>query len=145
MCAFNVKSVSENKKFWKTFKPFFSTKILNTNNMSIENSEMVRQEEIHVLFISNALFFFVFFSSFFLTQPQYCLTFKRIEPQMSLNCCLLFTDIILPRYAILCIFVSMSTSRFINYMIFFSLLVKTLAYLDIFAKSSASGCCLAFA
>ena len=112
--------------------------------MCIENSEMVRQEEIHVLFISNALFF-CFFSSFFLTQPQYCLTFKRIEPQMSLNCCLLFTDIILPRYAILCIFVSMSTSRFINYMIFFSLLVKTLAYLDIFAKSSASGCCLAFA
>ena len=34
--------------------------------MSIENSEMVRQEEIHVLFISNALFFFFFFFFFFL-------------------------------------------------------------------------------
>ena len=80
------------KNSGKPFKPFFSTKILNTSNMSIESSEMVRQEEMHVLFISNALFFFSF-SSFFSTQPQYCLTFKRIEPQMSFNCCLLFTEI----------------------------------------------------
>ena len=40
---------------------------------------------------------------------------------MLLKCCLLHIDMILPRHAIFCIFVSMSTSRSINYMIFLSL------------------------
>ena len=43
----NVKSVSDNKKFWKTIKPFFSNKGLNTNNMMlVEDNEIVREEEI---------------------------------------------------------------------------------------------------
>ena len=42
-----TKIVSDNKKFWKTKKPFFFKKGLNTNNMMlVENNEMVREEEI---------------------------------------------------------------------------------------------------
>ena len=65
---------------------------------------------------------------------------------------------ILPRYPIFSIFVSMSTPRCNNRMIYFSLSfsfslqltcnhIKTsaLVYLDIFVKSSASDCYLAFA
>ena len=44
---FNVKSISDNKKFWKTIKPFFPNKGLNTNNMMlVEDNEIVREEEI---------------------------------------------------------------------------------------------------
>ena len=43
----NVKSISENKKFWKTIKLFFSNKGLNTNNMMlVEDNEIVLEEEI---------------------------------------------------------------------------------------------------
>ena len=43
----NVKSISDNKKFWKTIKPFFSNKGLNTNNMMlVEDNEIIRKEEI---------------------------------------------------------------------------------------------------
>ena len=43
----NVKSISDNKNLWKTIKPFFSNKGLNTNNMMLlENNEIVREEEI---------------------------------------------------------------------------------------------------
>ena len=77
---------------------------------------------------------------------------------MLLECCLLHIDMTLPRYAIFCKFVFTSTS-WSNYMIYFSLSfsfllqliiqshkkLPPLVYLDIFAKSSASGCCLAFA
>ena len=43
----NVKSICDNKKFWKTIKPFFCNKGLNTNNMMlVENKEIVGQEEI---------------------------------------------------------------------------------------------------
>ena len=42
----NVKSISENKMFWKTIKLFFSNKGLNMNNiMLVESSEIVREEE----------------------------------------------------------------------------------------------------
>ena len=42
----NVKSISDYNKFWKTIKPFFSNKGLNTNSiMLVENNELVGQEE----------------------------------------------------------------------------------------------------
>ena len=41
----NVKSTSDNKKFWKNIKPFFSNKGLNTNNMMpVEDNEIIREE-----------------------------------------------------------------------------------------------------
>ena len=50
----NVKSISENKKFWKTIKPFFSNKGLNTNNMMlVEDNEIVREEEIIANIMNN--------------------------------------------------------------------------------------------
>ena len=43
----NVKSTSDSKTFWKTIKPFFSNKGLNTNNMMlVEDNEIIREEEI---------------------------------------------------------------------------------------------------
>ena len=43
----NVKSISGNKIFWKTVKPFFSNKGLNSNNMMLaENKEIVGEDEI---------------------------------------------------------------------------------------------------
>ena len=42
----NVKSISDSKKLWKTIKPFFSNKGLNTNNtILVENNEIVREDE----------------------------------------------------------------------------------------------------
>ena len=50
----NVKSISDNNKFWKTIKPFFSSKGLNTNNiMLLENNEIVGQEEIIANIMNN--------------------------------------------------------------------------------------------
>ena len=50
----NVKRISDNKKFRKTIKPFFSDKGLNTNNMMlVEDNEIVREEEIIPNIMSN--------------------------------------------------------------------------------------------
>ena len=50
----NVRSISGNKKFWKTIKPFFSNKGLNTNNMMlVENNEIVCEEEIIANIMNN--------------------------------------------------------------------------------------------
>ena len=50
----NVKSISDNKRFWKTIKPFFSNKGLNTNNMMlVEDNEIVREEEIIANIMNN--------------------------------------------------------------------------------------------
>ena len=52
----NVKSISGNKKFWKTLKPFFSNKSLNTNNMMlVEDNEIVCEEEIIANIMNNYL------------------------------------------------------------------------------------------
>ena len=43
----NVKNISDNKKFWKTIKPFFYNKGLNTNSIVlVEDNGIVRNEEI---------------------------------------------------------------------------------------------------
>ena len=43
----NVKDINDNKKFWKTIKPFFSNKGLNTNKlMLIEDSNLISEESI---------------------------------------------------------------------------------------------------
>ena len=50
----NVKSISDNKKFWKTIKPFFSNKGLNTNSMMlVEDKGIVRNEEIIANIMNN--------------------------------------------------------------------------------------------
>ena len=50
----NIKSFSDNRKFWKTIKPFFSNKGLNINNMMlVENKEIVREEEIIANIMNN--------------------------------------------------------------------------------------------
>ena len=50
----NVKSISDNKKFCKTIKSFFSNKGLRMNNiMLIVNNEIVREEKIIANIINN--------------------------------------------------------------------------------------------
>ena len=50
----NAKSISDNKKFWKTIKPFFSNTGLNTNNMMlVENKKIVCEEEIIANIMNN--------------------------------------------------------------------------------------------
>ena len=50
----NVKSISDNKKFRKTIKLFFSNKGLNTNNMMlVEENEIVREEKIIANIMNN--------------------------------------------------------------------------------------------
>ena len=49
----NVKSISDNKKFWKTIKAF-SNKGLNTNNaMLVVDNKIVREEEIIANIMNN--------------------------------------------------------------------------------------------
>ena len=49
-----MKGISDNKKFWKTIKSFFSNKGLNTNNMMlVEDNEIVRKEEIIANIMNN--------------------------------------------------------------------------------------------
>ena len=41
----NVKDINDNKKLWKTIKPFFSNKGLNTNKlMIIEKNNLISEE-----------------------------------------------------------------------------------------------------
>ena len=50
----NVKIISDNKKFWKTIKPFFSNKGLNTNSiMLVEDNGIVHNEEIIANIMNN--------------------------------------------------------------------------------------------
>ena len=50
----NVRSIYDNKKFWKTIKPFFSNKGLNTNSMMlVEDNGIVRNEEIIANIMNN--------------------------------------------------------------------------------------------
>ena len=43
----NVKDINDNKKFWKTIKPFFSNKGLNTNKLMItEKNNLISEEYI---------------------------------------------------------------------------------------------------
>ena len=51
-----VKSISDNKRFWKTIKPFFSNKGLNTKNMMlVEDNKIVHEEEIIANIMNNCL------------------------------------------------------------------------------------------
>ena len=50
----NVKSISDNKKFWKIIKPFFSNKGLNMNSMMlVEDNGIVGNEEITANIMDN--------------------------------------------------------------------------------------------
>ena len=41
----NIKDIRENKKFWKTIKPFFRNKGINSNKlMLIENDKLISEE-----------------------------------------------------------------------------------------------------
>ena len=49
-----MKDLSENKKFWKTIKPYFSSKGLNSNKMLLkEKGELIPNEiELEEVFIN---------------------------------------------------------------------------------------------
>ena len=42
----NVKDLSDNRKFWKTIKPIFNNKGLNSNKLMLkENSRLIKEEK----------------------------------------------------------------------------------------------------
>ena len=41
----NVKDLSDNKKFWKTIKPFFSNKGLNSNKLMLKENRIITEEK----------------------------------------------------------------------------------------------------
>ena len=54
ICDINVKSISDNKKFCITIRPFFANKGLNKNNMMlVKNNRIVREEKIIANIMNN--------------------------------------------------------------------------------------------
>ena len=73
----NVKSISNNKKFWKTIKLFFSNKGLNTNNMMLEeNNRIVREEETIANIMNN---YFTNITTYLKLKPT------KIDPKANLE------------------------------------------------------------
>ena len=116
--------------------------------LSICGKDWVCPKPIHAFFYEQC---------FFSAQPQCCLTFWWFKSQMLLKCCLLYADIKLNKVCyilyicahvyVYAIIWSIFYYHFQFYCNYSHNLNKNppLVYLDIFIKSSASGCCLAFA
>ena len=52
----NVKNLSENRKFWKTIKPFFSNKSLNSNKLMLKENNRLITEEKELATVMNTFF-----------------------------------------------------------------------------------------
>ena len=52
----NVKEVSDNKTFWKSVKPFFSNKGLNSNNIFLVEGNEILNDDGKVAFVMNIYF-----------------------------------------------------------------------------------------
>ena len=53
----NVKDLSDNKKFWKTIKPYFSNKGLNSNKMLLKEKGELVSDEKQLASIMNKMYF----------------------------------------------------------------------------------------
>ena len=51
----NVKDLSDNRKFWKTIKPFFSNKGLNSNKLMLKENNRLITEEKELATVMNTL------------------------------------------------------------------------------------------
>ena len=52
----NLKDLSDNKKFWKTIKPFFSNKDLNSSKLMLKENSRLITEEKELATIMNSFF-----------------------------------------------------------------------------------------
>ena len=52
----NVKDLSDNRKFWKTIKPFFSNKGLNSNKLMLKENNRLIAEEKELTTVMNTFF-----------------------------------------------------------------------------------------
>ena len=52
----NVKDLSDNRKFWKTIKPFFSNKGLNSNKLMLKENNRLITEEKELATVMNTFF-----------------------------------------------------------------------------------------
>ena len=52
----NVKDLSDNRKFWKTVKPFFSNKGLNSNKLMLKENNRLITEEKELATVMNTFF-----------------------------------------------------------------------------------------
>ena len=56
MCLITVKDVSDNRKFWKTIKPYFSYKGLNSNKLLLKEKGNLVSDEKELATIMNNFF-----------------------------------------------------------------------------------------
>ena len=52
----NVKDLSDNRKFWKTIKPFFRNKGLNSNKLMLKENNRLITEKKKLATVMNAFF-----------------------------------------------------------------------------------------
>ena len=52
----NIKDLSDNRKFWKTIKPFFSNKGLNSNKLMLKENNRLITEEKELATVMNTFF-----------------------------------------------------------------------------------------
>ena len=52
----NIKDLTENKKFWKTIKPFFSSKSLNSNKLILKEKNVIISGEKALASLTNNYF-----------------------------------------------------------------------------------------
>ena len=55
----NVKDLSDNKKFWKIIKPYFSNKGLNSNKMLLKEKGELVSDEKKLASITNKFFIYI--------------------------------------------------------------------------------------
>ena len=80
----NVKDVTENKRFWRTIKPFFTDKTKNSNNIILtENYQTIREDE-KICKIFNTCFTNVI-KGFKLRQVDKTQSFQNEESCRSIN------------------------------------------------------------
>ena len=56
MCLITIKDVSDNRKFWKTIKPYFSYKGLNSNKLLLKEKGNLVSDEKELATIMNNFF-----------------------------------------------------------------------------------------
>ena len=90
----------------------------------MKNSTLLQRYSLN----SDMIYTFFYKQRYFSTQPQCCLPFSRIEPQMLLKCCLnvlWHKDVVLPRHTVFSIFVSCLRQVYLCliYIIYFSIII----------------------
>ena len=88
----NIKDLTDNKKFWKTIKPFFSNKGLNSNKLMLREKDVVVADEKALATLMNNYFVNIAADldlkqdskNFYDTPPSVYNTMKRFQDHQSI-------------------------------------------------------------